>query len=661
MKKILSLTLCILLFAFAIFPASAEVVVQEEDYYRDGDYLFEIIEGSEISITYYIGTQSTPIIPSSIGGLPVTHIGERAFFGNDIKEVTIPDGVTHIAEEAFYNCQSLESVTLPKSLESMGTAIFRFCQNLKTVTFSGADTSPILGKYTFYACNSLESVNIPEGVTNIPEGMFAFCESLENITLPQNTESVYDYAFYGSGLRSITLPESLDYIGDMAFAECSSLSDVYFGGTIKQWNAVEIGVNNGYLRSATIHCQETSEEMFNIFFSNNRNWNSVYIYGYYGSDINNPTAEPLGTYPGTNMTFVEKNSYGQDIYSAEVPADIDYIMFTDSSAANNRTNYIPKTEIADNTGFYLTDDLGNAKWDYDTYEHIPAEPEATEPEATEPEVTEPEVATITIYFENNWAWPEVSIYYWGGADGENATWPGEIMTEIVGKNNDGVYDIYKMEIPSDVAGVIFSGEGAYGRDQSTDVTEITDGTVYYMVWDDATSSKICGSYPYVAEDPVEPEVTEPEATEPEAPYETDNLFSFAKNEIAAIGANSTDSGIITEDNFLIATTFDNVVIREKDLLAEVGAQVEADLGAKMTAATNVRLRGDANCDNQINIRDATIIQKYAASIIKINDSGFDYKNADVDADGKVNVKDATLIQKHLVGIAQIPTGPIQSA
>lgn len=499
MKKILSLTLCILLFAFAIFPASAEVVVQEENYYRDGDYLFEIIEGSEISITYYTGTQSTPIIPSSIGGLPVTHIGERAFFGNDIKEVTIPDGVTHIAEEAFYNCQSLESVTLPKSLESMGTAIFRFCKNLKTVTFSGADTSPILGKYTFYACNSLESVNIPEGVTNIPEGMFAFCESLENITLPQNTESVYDYAFYGSGLRSITLPESLDYIGEMAFADCSSLDEI-----------TAIGDS----------CNAVSDNSFS------------------GTPAGNPFEEP-------------------------------------------------------------------------------------------------ESPTITIFFSNDLFWNEVRAYYCGSY-GEFFAWPGVKMTFV--ETNVYGQDVYKVTIPSTTTCVIFNNNAGA---RAVDLTNPEDGNLYYLL-DNTDGRYELGVAKYET-----PETNVPISAEVNV-----------KPSIAVVG---TDSGIITEDDFLVATTFENVVIREKDLLAEVGAQVEADLGAKMTAATNVRLRGDANCDDQINIRDATTIQKYVASIIKINDSGFYYKNADVDADGKVNVKDATLIQKHLVGMAQIPTGPIQSA
>ncbi len=104
--------------------------------------------------------------------------------------------------------------------------------------------------------------------------------------------------------------------------------------------------------------------------------------------------------------------------------------------------------------------------------------------------------TLTIYFENNWLWPEVSLYCWNDGGYENAEWPGAAMTEIVGKSGDGVYDIYKMEVPANITGIVFSGEGGYGRDQSEDVTDIKDGFVYYMTYDEATATKPCQSYEY---------------------------------------------------------------------------------------------------------------------------------------------------------------------
>ena len=67
--------------------------------------------------------------------------------------------------------------------------------------------------------------------------------------------------------------------------------------------------------------------------------------------------------------------------------------------------------------------------------------------------------------------------------------------------------------------------------------------------------------------------------------------------------------------------------------------------------------GDANCDGKINIKDATVIQRYAAMLLKLDDAQL--KLADVNADGKVNVKDATMIQKLLAKL--IPSFPADAS
>lgn len=60
-------------------------------------------------------------------------------------------------------------------------------------------------------------------------------------------------------------------------------------------------------------------------------------------------------------------------------------------------------------------------------------------------------------------------------------------------------------------------------------------------------------------------------------------------------------------------------------------------------------KGDANGDGKVNVRDATLIQKYVASIVSIND--INYKVCDMNLDGKVNVRDATAVQKIVAGMS----------
>ncbi len=59
--------------------------------------------------------------------------------------------------------------------------------------------------------------------------------------------------------------------------------------------------------------------------------------------------------------------------------------------------------------------------------------------------------------------------------------------------------------------------------------------------------------------------------------------------------------------------------------------------------------GDVNLDLQVNVKDATLIQKSTAQTESL--TSFQLTVADVDEDGAVSVKDATLIQKVQVGLA----------
>lgn len=58
--------------------------------------------------------------------------------------------------------------------------------------------------------------------------------------------------------------------------------------------------------------------------------------------------------------------------------------------------------------------------------------------------------------------------------------------------------------------------------------------------------------------------------------------------------------------------------------------------------------GDADMDKKINVKDATIIQKHAASLLTLSDASL--LAADSNENGTVNVVDATIIQKFVAGI-----------
>lgn len=99
--------------------------------------------------------------------------------------------------------------------------------------------------------------------------------------------------------------------------------------------------------------------------------------------------------------------------------------------------------------------------------------------------------TMSIYFQNNWLWSDIKLYYWYEDGSYDNAWPGKAMTRY-GKNTDtsNPYDIYVMEVPSHVTGMVISSSS----DQSPDITSgWYDGICYYMYWVDGSGNQI-GSY-----------------------------------------------------------------------------------------------------------------------------------------------------------------------
>jgi hypothetical protein len=83
------------------------------------------VNGGDVTITGCSPSTcpATLIIPSSIGGDPVTEIGVSAFYNAGLTSVTIPSSVTSIDNGAFYG-NPLTSVTFLGSAPSFGTGVF---------------------------------------------------------------------------------------------------------------------------------------------------------------------------------------------------------------------------------------------------------------------------------------------------------------------------------------------------------------------------------------------------------------------------------------------------------------------------------------------------------------------------------------------------------
>ena len=68
-----------------------------------------------------------------------------------ITKCVIPNSVTYIGIDAFYNCYSLEEITIPDSVTSIGDDAFWLCKSLKDVIFKGKTLEEVkqMDNYSF--------------------------------------------------------------------------------------------------------------------------------------------------------------------------------------------------------------------------------------------------------------------------------------------------------------------------------------------------------------------------------------------------------------------------------------------------------------------------------------------------------------------------------
>lgn len=222
----------------------------------DYDYSYEILNDGTLRLYQYEGTDTNTniVVPDTIDGRKVTVLGNSTFQyctqASDIESVTLPDSLTTIEKNAFYNCEKLKSVTIPPNVSSIGLAAFveglsesslteikvdpenPYFSEKDGVVFSKDGTKLIVfpsgrsgdyqipdgtvsvGDYAFYYCVNVSSITVPGSVRSLGEGAFGNCSSLTKAVLNEGLEEIGEYAFQSSsGIRDIIIPASVKSVG----------------------------------------------------------------------------------------------------------------------------------------------------------------------------------------------------------------------------------------------------------------------------------------------------------------------------------------------------------------------------------------------------------------------------------------------------------------
>jgi alpha-tubulin suppressor-like RCC1 family protein len=195
--------------------------------------------GTGLTITGYTGTGGVVEIPTTIGGVAVTGIGDEAFKNiTSITNLTLPNSLTAIGQKAFEGCTQLISISIPNSVATIGQFAFAGCSSLTSITLPTSLT--LLDNYLFAGCGALSEIEIPNGVTTIGSNAFESCANLVSVTLPSSVTLIKSGAFFNCPkLAAITIPSAVATIEGNAFLNSSTLASVYFIGNTPP----TIGVN----------------------------------------------------------------------------------------------------------------------------------------------------------------------------------------------------------------------------------------------------------------------------------------------------------------------------------------------------------------------------------------------------------------------------------
>ena len=182
-------------------------------------------------------------------------IGDRAFSGTALTEITLPLSLSLIEEACFSDCNSLVSITIPANVTEIGRMAFLNCSSLQSVTFN--DSLQKIWDSAFGHCSSLTEVEIPNSVIQIRWSAFSNCSNLSTVTIGTGTTEIQQYAFRGCialetvnfnainctvsdeasfcdspRFKNLNIGEEVQLIDDFAFTNCNSITKLVIPNSV---------------------------------------------------------------------------------------------------------------------------------------------------------------------------------------------------------------------------------------------------------------------------------------------------------------------------------------------------------------------------------------------------------------------------------------------
>ena len=176
-----------------------------------------------------------------------TTLGHHVFKNCPLAAVTFPNTLNSIGEYAFEGT-NLKTVDLSNTqITSLPNGCFFICENLSDVKLPMGLTH--IGKNAFYK-SSIASITFPPSLEKIGDWAFQYSK-LTNVVIPTSCSVVEQGAFSDNANLTTVVVNGLEcYLAVSAFAKCDNLKDVYITSD-KEPNAERYG--SPFQNNPTVH------------------------------------------------------------------------------------------------------------------------------------------------------------------------------------------------------------------------------------------------------------------------------------------------------------------------------------------------------------------------------------------------------------------------
>ena len=188
-----------------VFPSSLEQMEENIFYYcrnlKKADLSQTKLTKLPASTFVYAGVEEV-LLPATL-----KEIGAQAFLKtSQLKTIEIPENVRTIGLEAFRE-SSVTTVKLPNGVTTMAQRAFYYCPELAEVTTYGStfndDPEAMIHPYCLEGCPKLARFEIPESIRILGQGLLGGNRKVTQLTIPANVTQINFSAFNNTGIKEV--------------------------------------------------------------------------------------------------------------------------------------------------------------------------------------------------------------------------------------------------------------------------------------------------------------------------------------------------------------------------------------------------------------------------------------------------------------------------